>query len=164
MRLPYIRLRTDSTAPRYVQIAEQLVEGIRRREWKYGEKLPGVRELSNHLNVSLETIQRAYHVLQEQGWVESKSRRGTTVSANVVTSPIPLPKPDAEKHARFVHELRRSSNLPGIIPVSGGSPGADMDQLKFFRPMRTSALGWQRWKNRSIRLEFPSSDLDFKGG
>lgn len=133
MRRPYIRLRTDTATPIYMQIAEQLVDGIRRREWKYEDKLPGVRELSNHLNVSLETVQRAYHVLQQQGWVESKSRRGTIVTADVVTSPIPLPKPEAEKHAHFVHELRRCSNLPGIIPVSGGTALADKEQLQFFQ-------------------------------
>lgn len=44
MKKTFIRLRRDGHDPLHVQLAEQFADAIRRREWKYGETLPGIRE------------------------------------------------------------------------------------------------------------------------
>lgn len=140
MKKTFIRLRRDGHDPLHVQLAEQFTDAIRRREWKYGEALPGIRAVAQQLGVSLETVQRAYHRLQEDGWIDSRTKRGTVVIANVVSSPIPLPGPQAEMQAEFAHELRRWASVPGIMAVSGGSRHADPELLRKLQSVAAEAV------------------------
>ncbi|WP_189017626.1 MocR-like pyridoxine biosynthesis transcription factor PdxR [Paenibacillus marchantiophytorum] len=54
---------------------------------KDGEKLPSIRSLKGQLNISKTTIETAYHMLLEEGYVFSKQRSGL-----IVVNPL-LPQP-----------------------------------------------------------------------
>ena len=51
---------------KYQQIAEQLADDIKLGRLKPGEKLPGVRKLAEHFQVSASTIVSALHRLESQ--------------------------------------------------------------------------------------------------
>lgn len=51
-------------------------EGILSGKWKSGEKLPSKRTAALADNVSVITIEKAYSLLEEEGYVEARQKRG----------------------------------------------------------------------------------------
>ena len=47
-----------------------------------GDKLPSVRELASELAINPNTIQRAYRMLETEGWIVTVPGKGCFVSAN----------------------------------------------------------------------------------
>lgn len=69
----------QSRAPLYLQITEILRQNLGRGIWKPGELLPTITELSEKYSVAKITIRQALKILEEEGLVESRRGRGTTV-------------------------------------------------------------------------------------
>lgn len=65
----------------------QIVDGVKRSlvdgQLEAGEPLPPGRELAAALDVSLETVQRAYRQLADEGVVTSRVGRGTRVAESI---------------------------------------------------------------------------------
>ena len=57
-------------------IYESIKKDIRNRELKSGEKLPSKRALAEHLGISVITVENAYAMLEEEGYIEAKPRSG----------------------------------------------------------------------------------------
>lgn len=78
-----LSIRLDSEEP----LAEQIVRGLRaslaRGELKPGAELPPVRQLAADLGINLNTVARAYRLLQQSGLVHTARGRGTRVTANL---------------------------------------------------------------------------------
>lgn len=60
----------------YKQIAQQIVSLIEQKALKVGDKVPSLRKLSNHYNVSIGTVLQAYHLLEEQRFIEARPQSG----------------------------------------------------------------------------------------
>ena len=65
----------------YVQIAEQIIDLIKRGEFRLGARLPPERELAQRLQVSRASLREALSALQMMGLVETRSGQGTFVCA-----------------------------------------------------------------------------------
>lgn len=78
----------QSDTPIYTQIAESIIEGIARGELTKGEGLPSVRTLAVDLGVNLHTVNKAYHLLKQEGYVQINRKQG------VVIEPSSFPKAD----------------------------------------------------------------------
>lgn len=78
----------QSETPIYTQIAESIIEGIARGELMKGEGLPSVRALAVDLGVNLHTVNKAYQLLKQEGYVQINRKQG------VVIEPIAFPKAD----------------------------------------------------------------------
>ena len=65
--------------PIYLQIRNQIVSAVAKGELVEGDSLPSVRNLARDLGVNLHTINKAYAVLQDEGYVAMNGRRGTNV-------------------------------------------------------------------------------------
>ncbi len=63
----------------YLQIANALINNIRRGRLRRGLKLPGSRQLAEILGVHRKTVLAAYDELMAQGWIEMLPRKGTFV-------------------------------------------------------------------------------------
>ena len=50
-------------------------------ELKAGEAIPSVRALAKSLHISILTVQKAYSILQEDGFIETTAGKGCYVSA-----------------------------------------------------------------------------------
>ncbi|MDQ0268394.1 MocR-like pyridoxine biosynthesis transcription factor PdxR [Cytobacillus purgationiresistens] len=68
-----------SDSPLYIQLYSFLKEQIEQGELKSFAKLPSIRQLSIHLNISKTTVESAYQQLLAEGYVESKPRSGLIV-------------------------------------------------------------------------------------
>jgi len=68
-------------------IYEQVVDGIKEEiisgNFKADDKLPSVRDLAGQLTVNPNTIQKAYTLLEDQGFIYSVSGRGNFISGNI---------------------------------------------------------------------------------
>lgn len=63
----------------YEQIAAQIREAIATSVLEPGQVLPGVRTLASDLGLNLNTVARAYRLLEEQGFVRIRDRSGVEV-------------------------------------------------------------------------------------
>ena len=94
-----LRVRWDSDESVYKQIARQIRHGIGSGELKPGSSLPPVRALASDLGLNLNTVARAYRLLEEEGFVTIESRRGVRINP-------PAGKTDDGRLARLCSDLR----------------------------------------------------------
>ena len=62
--------------PKYYYIYKSIRRDIEGGTLKKGEKLPSKRSLAEHLGVSLITIENAYQMLKDEGYIEPRERSG----------------------------------------------------------------------------------------
>ncbi|MGO4957373.1 GntR family transcriptional regulator [Luteococcus sp. Sow4_B9] len=67
-----------ATAP-FAQVVDQVVRGISSGEIPTGTRLPSVRALAAGLGLAVNTVAKAYRVLEAEGHVETRGRNGTIV-------------------------------------------------------------------------------------
>lgn len=75
-----IQLNYRDAKPIYEQIKDGLRKLIVSNSLSANEKLPSVREMASLLAINPNTIQRAYHDLENEGYVYSVAGRGTFVA------------------------------------------------------------------------------------
>ena len=75
-----IRINKMSEDPIYIQIREQIIAAIAQGVLRPGDSLPSVRSLANDLGVNLHTVNKAYSVLRQEGFVKLDRRKGAVVS------------------------------------------------------------------------------------
>ena len=71
-----IRLDMTSEVPIYVQLRNAVVVGIGKGELKPGEGLPTVRQMAEDLGVNTMTVNKAYGILKNEGFIEIDRRHG----------------------------------------------------------------------------------------
>jgi GntR family transcriptional regulator len=70
----------DNGVPIYVQLRDQIAAAIGRGELKPGARLPTMREVAVALSVDLNTVQRAYQALADEGLLTAVQGRGSFVA------------------------------------------------------------------------------------
>ena len=101
-------LNLDFTAeePIYRQIRAQIVGAIATGELSVGDALPSVRSLAGDLGVNMHTVNKAYAILRDEGYVTMRGRSGAVISdaARTMTSA------KAQEHLdRISSELARAA-------------------------------------------------------
>ena len=66
--------------PVYLQIYHQIREDIVNDILRFDSKLPSIRSLADELEISTVTVEHAYALLSDEGYVESRERSGYVVS------------------------------------------------------------------------------------
>lgn len=91
-------LDLEGELPVYKQIADGIIEEIRKGRLVPGTPLPGTRQLAEDLKVNRKTIQLAFDELLAEGWLVAISRKGTFVSEKlpVQTGPYRSRKKDMQ--------------------------------------------------------------------
>src|SRR4051812_41236113 len=75
-----IQLQKDCDTPVYLQIANSVIQEMRKGRVGPGIKLPGTRQMAEILEVHRKTIVRAYEELDAQGWITMHPSKGTFTS------------------------------------------------------------------------------------
>ena len=75
-------LRIDQTSPEpvYLQVRDQIVAAIARGELRPADRLPSVRALASDLGINLHTVNKAYAVLRDEGYLLMRGRSGAVVA------------------------------------------------------------------------------------
>ena len=74
-----IRLNFESDEAIYVQLCNQIIRGIALGEIRDGESLPSVRQLAEDIRINMHTVNKAYTILKEEGFVKLDRRTGAVV-------------------------------------------------------------------------------------
>lgn len=74
-----IAIDDSSSIPIYQQLRNQIVLGISDGRLKPGEQLPTVRALAEEIGVNAMTVNRAYQVLRQEGYIVTDRRNGAKV-------------------------------------------------------------------------------------
>ena len=75
----FIKIDINSDIPIYIQIKNEIVGLIAKGELKEGDKLPPVRKLAADLGINLHTVNKAYNILKQEGFISFNKKRGTIV-------------------------------------------------------------------------------------
>ncbi|MCL6217511.1 GntR family transcriptional regulator [Zunongwangia pacifica] len=71
-----IKIDPSSRIPKYKQIVDSIVYDIAQGNLKIGEKIPSINELSEHLLLSRDTVEKAYKNLKEKKIIVSVKGKG----------------------------------------------------------------------------------------
>jgi GntR family transcriptional regulator len=72
-------LDLQSRVPPYLQIVQQVKQGLRLGMLQVGEQLPTVREMVAQLAINPNTVLKAYRDLEREGLISSRPGQGTFV-------------------------------------------------------------------------------------
>ena len=75
----FIEIDFNSDEAIYTQLCNQIIMGIARENLHEGDSLPSVRALANSIGVNMHTVNKAYTVLKDQGYLTVDRRRGAVV-------------------------------------------------------------------------------------
>ena len=64
----------------YIQLRNQIIVGIATNRLKEGESLPSVRQLAESIGINMHTVNKAYTVLKQEGFVKLDRRRGAVIA------------------------------------------------------------------------------------
>ncbi len=110
----------DAPTPAYLQLYLQLREDIVRGIYSYGGKLPSKRIIAGELGLSTVTVEHAYALLDDEGYVESRQRSGYYVifrtDGGFTASPAAQPFRDSRRRQDSLHvpaaSLAASTEFP----------------------------------------------------
>ena len=79
----FLRIDLESEEPIYLQIRNEVIKGIAKGEIVEGDELPSVRALAEEIGVNMHTVNKAYSLLRQEGFVTIDRRRGAVISIDV---------------------------------------------------------------------------------
>ena len=74
----YIDFSSDEAF--YLQLRNQIILGIATSRLRDGESLPSVRDMAEIIGINMHTVNKAYTILRQEGFVKVDRRRGAFVS------------------------------------------------------------------------------------
>ena len=79
----YIEIDFNSDEALYLQLRNQIIIGIATSQYQEGDTLPSVRQLANTIGINMHTVNKAYSVLRQEGFVKVDRRRGAVVAIDI---------------------------------------------------------------------------------
>ena len=67
----------------YIQLRNQIIIGIATGRIREGDSLPSVRQLADNISINMHTVNKAYSVLKQEGFVKLDRRKGAIVALDV---------------------------------------------------------------------------------
>ena len=104
-----LQLDLSSTVPIYTQIRNQILLGIADGRLTTGEKLPTIRALADETGINMMTVNKAYQLLKQEGFIAADRRSG----AVVVTGGM-IPSDIVEKTTAALNLLVSEAKLKGM--------------------------------------------------
>ena len=92
-----LKLDFESEIPIYIQLRNQIVVAIAHGELSQGEKLPTIRNLAEDLGINNMTVNKAYAMLKQEGFISIDRRHGAKVN--------PILTPDFEFKEKLEDDL-----------------------------------------------------------
>ncbi len=94
----FVSIDFNSDEAIYLQLCNQIILGIAMEEFREGDALPSVRQLADNIGINMHTVNKAYTVLKQEGFVKLDRRKGAVISLDV-------------DKIRAIEELRRNMKL-----------------------------------------------------
>lgn len=79
----WIKIDFQSDEALYIQLRNQIILGIATSVIREGDALPSVRQLADDIGINMHTVNKAYAVLRQEGFLTIDRRRGAVVAIDV---------------------------------------------------------------------------------
>ena len=78
-----IEIDFNSSEAIYVQLQHQIIMGIATEVLREGDPLPSVRQLADTIGINMHTVNKAYSVLKQQGFIQLEWRKGAVIGIDI---------------------------------------------------------------------------------
>ena len=78
-----IKIDFQSDEALYTQLMNQIIMGIATSRLQEGDPLPSVRQLADTVGINIHTVNKAYSLLRQEGFVSIDRRKGTVICLDV---------------------------------------------------------------------------------
>ncbi|WP_251387402.1 GntR family transcriptional regulator [Mediterraneibacter agrestimuris] len=78
-----IEIDFSSNEAIYIQLRNQIIMGIATSTIREGDSLPSVRQLADTIGVNMHTVNKAYNVLKQEGFISLDKRRGAVIALDI---------------------------------------------------------------------------------
>ncbi|MDE6364967.1 MAG: GntR family transcriptional regulator [Lachnospiraceae bacterium] len=79
----YIEIDFNSDEALYLQLRNQIIIGIATSQFQEGDTLPSVRQLADTIGINMHTVNKAYSVLKQEGFVKVDRRKGAVIAIDI---------------------------------------------------------------------------------
>ena len=78
-----IKIDFNSDEAIYLQLKNQIILGIATSHFQEGDSLPSVRQLAEVVGINMHTVNKAYTVLKQEGYVKVDRRKGAIIAVDM---------------------------------------------------------------------------------
>ena len=78
-----LKIDFDSEEALYTQLCNQIICGIAMDVLHDGDSLPSVRQLADEIGINMHTVNKAYAVLKQEGFLRLDRRRGAVIALDM---------------------------------------------------------------------------------
>ncbi len=78
-----LKIDFNSDEAFYLQLCNQIILGIATEAFCEGDPLPSVRTLADQIGINMHTVNKAYSLLKQEGFVKLDRRKGAVISLDV---------------------------------------------------------------------------------
>ena len=75
-----IKIDFNSDEALYIQLRNQIIMGIATSQLTVGDSLPSGRQLADNIGINMHTVNKAYSVLRQEGYIKLDRRKGAVVA------------------------------------------------------------------------------------
>lgn len=75
-----IEIDFNSEEAIYLQLRNQIIIGIAMSRIREGDELPSVRQLADDIGINMHTVNKAYTVLKQEGFLKVDRRKGAVIA------------------------------------------------------------------------------------
>ena len=93
-----VEIDFNSEEALYIQLINQIIIGIATDQIREGDTLTSVRQLADNIGINMHTVNKAYSVLKQEGFLRVDRRRGAVIAL------------DTDK-MRTISEMRRDLSV-----------------------------------------------------
>lgn len=143
-----VRVDRSIELPMYLQICNRFKTAIEQGHLHAGDRVPSIRALAIELNIAGSTVEAAYRILVDEGYLQARGAAGTVVSPS-------LPIPTNAKHRPIRKGVPHAASIDHeggqSKPLQMGLPALDA----FPRKVWSRLVGYRQRRTEPTRLGFP---------
>ena len=78
----FIEIDFNSDEALYLQLCNQIIMGIASSRFREGDSLPSVRQMADTIGINMHTVNKAYSILRQEGYLKLDRRRGAVIAVD----------------------------------------------------------------------------------
>lgn len=79
----FLSIDFNSDEAIYIQLMNQIIMGIALEEFREGDALPSVRQLADSIGINMHTVNKAYAILKQEGYIKLDRRKGAVIAIDL---------------------------------------------------------------------------------
>lgn len=78
-----VKIDFESDEAIYIQLRNQIIMGIATERIHEGDSLPSVRQMADTIGINMHTVNKAYSVLRQEGFIKLDRRKGAVIALDM---------------------------------------------------------------------------------